>query len=372
MWRVDERRLPFAAELFYEAAVEPDLWGDVLAKVSDVFAAEGSALLGHTTLRSGSIATEGLIDFTETFFREGWGPQNPWPEAMARKRLLDVPVTEWMLFSAEELNRLPIYNELTRPKRLDHSLAAILTSEGGMTSLNIGRRPSQGPFDANEVRAMARILPELRRASRLATRLMDAREAGIGDLLEGMNQAAVLIDAGGNVRRMNAAASRLFTGIIEVSSGQLVTIDPAANSELRGKVRRAIRKVEDFHSESSRVVVRRPGGRPIVAEVVPLPRAEQSVFGAARAIIFFSDLGSTISIEEEVCRNAFGLTPAEAKLAVAIAQGLDLQSYAQTFRVSIETARTRLKSVLAKTDTRRQAELAVLIGRVVRLFGGRR
>lgn len=189
-------------------------------------------------------------------------------------------------------------------------------------------------------------------------------------MLESMTVAAVLIDGGGNVRRVNSAAVRMFQGIIEVNGGQLVTVDPAANGELRKKVRRATRKAEDSYTAASRVIIRRPGGRPLIGEVVPLPTAGSSGFEGAKAVIFFSDLAVPLTIEEEFCHDIFGLTPAEARLAATIAQGRDLRNYAKTSGVSIETARTRLKAVFAKTDTRRQAELAVLIGRVVRLFGG--
>ena len=60
-------------------------------------------------------------------------------------------------------------------------------------------------------------------------------------------------------------------------------------------------------------------------------------------------------------RDLFGLTPAEAALAQALAAGRSLHEYADEARVTCETARWRLKQVLAKTDTHRQAELVRLL-----------
>jgi DNA-binding CsgD family transcriptional regulator len=57
----------------------------------------------------------------------------------------------------------------------------------------------------------------------------------------------------------------------------------------------------------------------------------------------------------------FGLTPAEAELAQALAAGRSLHEYADAAHVTCETARWRLKQVLAKTDTHRQAELVRLL-----------
>ena len=56
-----------------------------------------------------------------------------------------------------------------------------------------------------------------------------------------------------------------------------------------------------------------------------------------------------------------GLTPAEAGLAQALAAGQSLHEYADAAHVTCETARWRLKQVLAKTDTHRQAELVRLL-----------
>jgi DNA-binding CsgD family transcriptional regulator len=57
----------------------------------------------------------------------------------------------------------------------------------------------------------------------------------------------------------------------------------------------------------------------------------------------------------------FGLTPAEARIALGIAHGDSLATIAKEHGVSVKTARTQLKAVFAKTATHRQAELAALL-----------
>jgi DNA-binding CsgD family transcriptional regulator len=61
---------------------------------------------------------------------------------------------------------------------------------------------------------------------------------------------------------------------------------------------------------------------------------------------------------------AFGLTAAEAKLAARLASGLGIDAAAASLGVSRETSRSQLKGVFAKTNTRRQAELAGLLARL--------
>ena len=59
--------------------------------------------------------------------------------------------------------------------------------------------------------------------------------------------------------------------------------------------------------------------------------------------------------------NRFGLTPAQARLAIHLVEGNSLRSSAKALGVKYETVRTYLKSVFQKTGTHRQAELVLTV-----------
>ena len=63
----------------------------------------------------------------------------------------------------------------------------------------------------------------------------------------------------------------------------------------------------------------------------------------------------------ELLRCHFGLTRAEARLALHLAAGETLRSAEAKLSISYETARTHLKNIFHKTGTCRQAELVVVI-----------
>ena len=68
-------------------------------------------------------------------------------------------------------------------------------------------------------------------------------------------------------------------------------------------------------------------------------------------------------VSEASLRSRFCLTPAEAQIALGIADGKTLAAVAEVRGVSVSTARAQLKSVFVKTGTHRQAELvAFLVG----------
>jgi DNA-binding CsgD family transcriptional regulator len=60
-------------------------------------------------------------------------------------------------------------------------------------------------------------------------------------------------------------------------------------------------------------------------------------------------------------RAEFGLTKAEARLALRLADGSSLASAAQAFNVKLTTIRSQLQQVFAKTGTCRQTELVAMI-----------
>jgi DNA-binding CsgD family transcriptional regulator len=63
----------------------------------------------------------------------------------------------------------------------------------------------------------------------------------------------------------------------------------------------------------------------------------------------------------ELLRSHFGLTPAEARVALHLVAGETLRSAEVKLSISYETARTHLKNIFNKTGSSRQAELVIVI-----------
>lgn len=96
---------------------------------------------------------------------------------------------------------------------------------------------------------------------------------------------------------------------------------------------------------------------------IMLQKFENSAFNIqAQGIVMFmfEPKPSDESAFNEVAR-IFGLTKAEAKLTLAIVNGMTATEYADKHGVSINTAYSQIKEVLSKTGTRRQAELVKLV-----------
>ena len=102
--------------------------------------------------------------------------------------------------------------------------------------------------------------------------------------------------------------------------------------------------------------------RPLMVTVTPLAPRQQSGnitpgLPQPAALLLIHDPDRAVAMPAERLARVYGLTPAEAKLAAALAGGSSLGAYADNARITIGTARWYLKQVLAKTGAHRQSEL---------------
>ena len=79
------------------------------------------------------------------------------------------------------------------------------------------------------------------------------------------------------------------------------------------------------------------------------------------AALFLSDPEDEAHIDDAMVRRLYGLTPAEARLAVLLAQGHHLDEVGDILKISIHTARTHLKRIFGKTNTSSQSDLIRLV-----------
>ncbi|RTL65379.1 MAG: helix-turn-helix transcriptional regulator [Hyphomicrobiales bacterium] len=106
------------------------------------------------------------------------------------------------------------------------------------------------------------------------------------------------------------------------------------------------------------IVIRNAGDRPVIM-------TEEGVGTPGGSIIVaLLDRQPRTGPNPETLRKMFGLTGAETQLALRLASGDAPLEIAERSRLSRTTIRTQLASLFAKTETRRQAELVALLGRI--------
>ena len=106
---------------------------------------------------------------------------------------------------------------------------------------------------------------------------------------------------------------------------------------------------------------------PMILHIVPVRRSAQDLFSGAHAIVAITSVVSKAAPGVAILQGLLDLTPAEARVARAIAQGHTTAQIAIEFGLSRETARTQSKSVLNKTGLKRNIDLASMLSGIVQL-----
>ena len=93
---------------------------------------------------------------------------------------------------------------------------------------------------------------------------------------------------------------------------------------------------------------------------MPVAGNSRDLFALASSAIVVVPVSRPAGIDPAVLEGLFDLTPGEARVARALASGLEVDGVAGAFGVASSTVRSQLKSIFAKTGTGRQADLMAI------------
>jgi DNA-binding CsgD family transcriptional regulator len=101
-----------------------------------------------------------------------------------------------------------------------------------------------------------------------------------------------------------------------------------------------------------------------VIHLVPIRGTAHDLFARTGALVVVTRSNGDCA-GPELIQSLFDLTPTEAAVASRLSRGETVDQIALSTKKSVLTIRTQLKSILAKTGTRRQSELVHLLARLV-------
>ncbi|MET0231902.1 MAG: helix-turn-helix transcriptional regulator [Rhodanobacteraceae bacterium] len=102
----------------------------------------------------------------------------------------------------------------------------------------------------------------------------------------------------------------------------------------------------------------------ISALVAPLPLESSPHRAQPLALLAMSETFRARAIPDGWLADLFGLTPKESSVANWLVSGRPIDAYARERGVSLATARSQLKAVLAKTGMSRQVQLVAALSRL--------
>lgn len=218
-----------------------------------------------------------------------------------------------------------------------------------------------GPFDRATKQALSKLSGRLSEVATLSSRLGRSILAGSIQTLNHIRQPALGIDRNGFVLMANDCADQLFDDDIYIRDRRILVRDRQA-SQLLDRVVDRLRVTSDLAAVPAEpIVIRRERKVPVVVRVLPIHGGARTPFLGARALLTLVPLEPASGPTPALLARAFGLTPAEARLAATIAQGKAPEQVAEELGIARTTVRNQLRAIFSKTNTHRQSELVALL-----------
>lgn len=362
-------------DLVYEAAVDPTLWALVIARLADLAGGAGGVLLEQNQANGQG---EGIIvgadpAVMEAYFARGVDGnvllKVDDPQAFMRRWTPRVLTDEdWM--PKEILLRSEYYNDFLRHIDVHSVMMIRLVSRGlNAVNLNLGRPQRRGPFEAADIARVEHYHSHLIRSFALGRKLGAGRqiEGAATAFLEMSAHAVFLVGDDGRVRHLNPAAERLVAGGrgLTLARGRLVSAVPDESRRLEALVGAATSPDPERRTGGSMPLSSPDRLLSLSVVVAPLRPDRLAMFqGGPYAIVCVTDLESDVSLPQTRLSEALGLSPAEARVAIALVEGRTPREAAATLGLSFYTVRAHLVRIFDKTGARRQAELVRLIMRL--------
>lgn len=344
----------------YECSVVPEAWPAVLDEVAALAGSAGGLLFSARKALNWT-ASERVADVFAAYVEEGWfGKCSRRVCLMGREE--PSFFVEHDFWSDEEIDD-PVYRDFFRPRGLGWSAGTrVQVPTGDNIVFSVERAYSDGPVATESVDRLNLLRPHLARSALVSARMQHKRAQGAAEALTAMQLPAFLLRAGGEVVEMSPLGADVSSLVILGAHGRLHLADRQADALLDD----ALASLTSApHISARSFAVRDLAGLPRqVAHLIPVRRGAHDVFGDSYALLLLVPVASDRVPSATLLKSLFDLTPSEARVASGIARGQTPEAIAASGSVAISTVRSQIRSVLEKTGSSRQSDLAGLLARI--------
>jgi DNA-binding CsgD family transcriptional regulator/PAS domain-containing protein len=356
--------------LIYDAVLAPDMWQLFLVRLTQVLGTRSAMLreVDYATGSTGLYETVGIDPAYVKAYREHFVHLDIYAPA-----LLSVPVGT--IFTGDEVvpweqhRSSAFYNDYMQGFGVHYVMGGALVRDGHkQLTFGVQREVGQGRFDDSDKKLLHLISPHIVRAIQIHSKMSEVTSLKNWALsaLNRLRVGVILLNGQGHVVFLNSAAEQLAVktdGFIIGRNG--LTLSSASDTAcLRGLISDATKLATGRGNAAGgylRVHAVENERAAIQFQVIPLPQdiSEQPLHGSCVAV--FVSFASGPQPSKSRIASMHGLTSAEARLALLLAEGLSLKEASEALSVSVLTLRSQLKSVFVKTGVKRQTELVTLL-----------
>ena len=363
----------------HDAVLDDAHWPACSALIDETCRTRGNML----TLASGQSQDEAEIYLARLYFR---GERD---QALEREyfdvyylrderipRLIRLPDSEVVhvasLYTEDELKTSATYNELLPSNQFQNGIHARMDGPDGSRIAWSSADPVAGDgWSFDQIEAIRALLPHFRQYILVRQALCDARALGMSltGLLETSGLGIVHLDGRGRIVTANERARKILGkgDALFDRAGNLHARLPADDAALQAALARALPGRGELGAGGS-LAIHRPNHLPgLTVHINPVGAGEID-FRPWRvaALVLVIDREAT-GVDPALVEAALGLTPAESRVAVLLAEGRTVRDIAAATGRSEKTVRWHVQQIFEKRGISRQIDL---VRQVLSLDGG--
>ena len=271
------------------------------------------------------------------------------------------------LYNETELQTSRTYNEMLRRTGTRNALNVRLDGPYGSRIVWAIGDPVEGDtWESQQIEMVERLLPHVRQYVQIRQALVGAEALGasLAELLDNTRIGVIYLDRRGRIVEANDRALEFIgrnNGLLD-RDGYLRARRPTDDAALQTLLAQALPSFGGGVTGGSMTVGRSPGRHRLVVHVSPVT-SQQAEFSAQRvaALALIVEPGSHPRIDADHVGSVLGLTPAESRLAVWLAEGKTVREIAAETRRRESSVRWLIKQVYNKQGISRQADLVRLV-----------
>lgn len=346
---------PELIDSIYEAAVLGELWPAVLEDIRR----ETNSVIGLLIARDAAANVTSITNPGMEHIPAEYQSLDLFSRSLRMPKMLSMQCADFVadtdFMTPEERERDPGYTEFLFPRGWGHGTATVITfPDQSAYFVNFERTLKAGRYLPEELQRLDMLRPHFGRALSLMQKTELRRAKDRVDALNALGIAAAALDSAGRVLAVNGAMEAYVPSVIADRRARLAFAD-----------RQVDRLWEDILLAGPRASVSLPIRRepfPVVAHLLPVRRQARDVFSLASRILVLMPVSTEgTALAADVIQVLFDLTPAEARIAYAIADGATITDISIRQSLSKETVRSHVKNIMRKTVTSRQVDLVTLL-----------
>lgn len=351
-----EQSLTGLIEAIYTTVLAPQAWSGVLEGIHQEIGLDGWSLLHvRDQVKVCAVGGERANAAAAQRYESYYGAIDP-RAAHVRGTPVGMVCADQNLFDERFVDRNEFYQDFLLPDGLRYAMGAMLrSSEAGDYVLGLHRGPERGLFQEREQVFLRYLIPHMNRALMLADRMrsLEFKGQACSDAVGTTPMAVLSLDLQGRLVWANPRGEKMLRDatMLALKLGQLTAVDGASQTMLQDAVDKA--------------KASRQASYVLLTEPVSVMRFSVAVCPTslpdAGLLCLVSPLDQRRLASVRHLMTLFRLTPAEARLARALACGETLEEYVETSGAKMSTIRTQLRAAFVKTRTDRQSELVRLL-----------